>query len=343
MELPPGYPNESGRKVCKLNKSLYGLKQASRQWYSKLLNFIIHQRFIQSKADYSLFTKVTEDSFTIILVYVDDVIVARNNMDEIDQLKRSLDDQFKIKDLGKLKYFLGIEVARTARGIHLHQCKHALDILKDSGTVGSTPARIPLDQNIRMSKEEGELLPEPALYRRLIGRLLYLTITRPELAYSVQMLSQFMKNPRVPHLQAAHKVLRFIKGSPGQGLFYLVDSEIHLRGFSDSDWGACPDTRRFVIGYYVFLGKSLVSWKSKKQSVVSKSSTKAEYRAMTNVSCELTWLSQRFSLTKAESNSYIGGQGGWGRGWRCGDRCARYRYERCLRRLGCENDEDNFN
>ncbi|XP_057953536.1 uncharacterized mitochondrial protein AtMg00810-like [Malania oleifera] len=290
MELPPGYPNENGRKVCKLNKSLYGLKQASRQSYSKLSNFITHQGYVQSKADYNLYTKAAEGSFTAILVYVDDIIIAGNNMDEIDQLKRSLDDRFKIKDLGKLKYFLGIEVARIARGIHLCQRKYALDILRDSGTIGSTLARIPLDQNVRLSKEEGELLPEPALYRRLIGRLLYLTITRPELAYLVQILIQFMKDPRMPHLQAAHKVLWFIKGSPGRGLFYPVNLEIHLRGFSDSDWGACPDTRRFVIGYCVFLGRSLVSWKSKKQSVVSRSSAEAEYRAMANVSCELTWL-----------------------------------------------------
>ncbi|XP_057965408.1 uncharacterized mitochondrial protein AtMg00810-like [Malania oleifera] len=258
--------------------------------------------------------KAAEGSFTAILIYVDDIIIAGNNMDEIDQLKRSLDDRFKIKDLGKLKYFLSIEVARTARRIHLCQGKYTLDILRDSGTIGSTPARIPLDQNVRLSKEEGELLPEPALYRRLIGRLLYLTITKPELAYSVQILSQFMKDPRVPHLQAAHKVLQFIKGSPGRGLFYPMNSKIHLRGFCDSDWGACPDTRRSVTGYCVFLGRSLVSWKSKKQSVVSRSSAEAKYRAMANGSVvggadrevEKEWFGEQLVF-----RAVAGGDGGW--------------------------------
>lgn len=145
MKLPPGYRNENDRKVCKLNKSLYGLKQASRQWYSKLSSFIIQQRYSQSRADYSLFTNSTHASFTVVLVYVDDIIVAGNCMKTINQLKYLLDDKFKIKDLGELKYFLGIEVARSAKGIYLCQRNYALDILSHSGTIGSTPSIIPLD------------------------------------------------------------------------------------------------------------------------------------------------------------------------------------------------------
>lgn len=145
MKLPPGYRNENDRKVCKLNKSLYGLKQASRQWYSKLSSFIIQQRYSQSRADYSLFTNSIHASFTVVLVYVDDIIVAANCMKTINQLKYLLDDKFKIKDLGELKYFLGIEVARSAKGIYLCQRNYALDILSHSGTIGSTPSIIPLD------------------------------------------------------------------------------------------------------------------------------------------------------------------------------------------------------
>lgn len=163
MELPPGYSNGDSKKVCRIKKSLYGLKQASRQWYSKLSKFIIEQGYIQSKADYSLFTKSTGNSFTAVLVYVDDIIVAGDCIDTINHLKASLHDQFRIKDLGKLKYFLDIEVARSTQGIHICQRKYALDILSDSGTIGSAPARIPLDQNVKLTKDEGEFLPDPAL------------------------------------------------------------------------------------------------------------------------------------------------------------------------------------
>ncbi|XP_022866434.1 uncharacterized protein LOC111386213, partial [Olea europaea var. sylvestris] len=210
----------------------------------------------------------TSKSFTTILVYVDDIIVSGDCIDTINNLK----------------------VARTKHGIHICQRKYALDILRDSKTIGSAPARIPLDQNTKLSKDEGELLKDPSLYRRLIGRLLYLTITRPDLAYSIQLLSQFMNNPRIPHLHAAHKVLRYIKRAPGQGLFYPTNSKLQLEGYCDSDWGACLDTRRSITCYCVFIRNALISWKSKKHHVVSRSSIEAEYRAMANLCCELTWL-----------------------------------------------------
>lgn len=169
MELSPGCSNDDSKKVCRLKKSLYGLKQVSCQWYSKLSKFIVELGYIQSKADYSLFTKSTCKSFTTILVYVDDIIVFGDCMDTINHLKDSFHDKFRIKDVGKLTYFLGIEVAKSTQGIHICQQKYALDILNDSGTIDSAPARIPLDWNRKLTKDEGEILPEPVLYRRLIG------------------------------------------------------------------------------------------------------------------------------------------------------------------------------
>ena len=136
--------------------------------------------------------------------------MASNDMRSIDQFKAALNNKLKIKDLGRLKYFLGIEVIRSERGIHICQCKYALDILFNSGTISVTRVKIPLDQNLKLSKDEGEPIPDSTIYRRLIGRLMYLTITRPDLSYVVQLLSQFMENPRVSYMNVAHKV-RYIK------------------------------------------------------------------------------------------------------------------------------------
>ena len=294
MKIPPGFsfPNsDNSSKVCRLHKSLYGLKQASRQWNHKLTTTLISDLgYSQSQADHSLFVKSSHNSFTALLVYVDDIVLAGNNMTEIASVKALLDSKFCIKDLGSLRFFLGLEVARSKEGIVLNQRKYTLELLEDSGLLASQPANTPCNPSVKLSSEGSPPYTDVSAYRRLIGRLLYLTTTRPEISFSVQQLSQFVSKPLTSHFQAATRVLRYLKTAPAQGLFFSASSTTQLSGFADSDWACCLDSRKSVTGYCVFLGTSLISWKSKKQNTVSRSSSEAEYRALASLSCEIQWL-----------------------------------------------------
>ncbi|CAL8992058.1 unnamed protein product [Prunus brigantina] len=147
-----------------------------------------------------------------------------------------------------------------------------------------------MEQNLKLTNSDGEVLNDPSQFRRLVGRLFYLTITRQEITYAVNILSKFMHQPRKPHLDAALHILRYLKGSPGQGLLFSSNNKLHLIGYCDSNWANCPMKRRSTSGYCVFLGNSLISWKTKKQKMVSRSPAKAEYCSMAAATCELAWL-----------------------------------------------------
>ncbi|WVZ10350.1 hypothetical protein V8G54_014880 [Vigna mungo] len=280
MKPPPGLILLEPNLVCKLHKSLFGLRQASRQWNFKLTSALLSCGFSQSTADHSLFIRKTATSFIALLVYVDDIVLTGDNMDDITTVKQFLNQKFRIKDLGNLKYFLGFEVARSQQGLILNQRKYCLDILADFGLTGCKPATSHSNPNDKLKDDDGDILPDPTSYRRLIGKLQYLTNT----------LSQFMSKPRSSHLNVVFRILKYLKGCPGLGLFYPSTNPHRLQAFFDSDWATCSLSRKSITGYCVFYGHSLISWKSKKQSTVSRSSTEAEYRALASVACELQWL-----------------------------------------------------
>jgi hypothetical protein len=174
MKVPEGVQCSQPNLVCKLQKSLYGLKQASRKWYEKLTALLIKEGYTRSTSDYSLFTLSKDNDFTILLVYVDDIILAGSSIHEFDRIKVVLDAAFKIKNLGQLKYFLGLEVAHSKLGITVSQMKYCLDMLKDSGLLGSKPASTPLDTSIKLHSAAGTPYKDVSSYRRLVGKLLYL-------------------------------------------------------------------------------------------------------------------------------------------------------------------------
>ncbi|PNY00882.1 putative copia-type protein [Trifolium pratense] len=291
MKIPQGLEGASNNQVCKLKKSLYGLRQASRKWYEKLSQFLITIGYAQMTSDPTLFTKSTSSSFTALLVYVDDIVLTGNCLEEIVTTKSQLHNTFGIKDIGILKFFLGLEVAHSQEGITLCQRKYCLELLTETSTLGCKPSSIPMDPSNRLHHDDSEPHHDITEYRVLVGKLLYLTSTRPDIAFPVQQLSQFLDAPTSIHFKAAHKVLKYLKGNPGTGLFFPRNSSIQLLGFSDADWGGCIDNRRSITGYCFFIGQSLKCWKSKKQLTVSKSSSEAEYRALASATCELQWLS----------------------------------------------------
>jgi len=235
MSVPPGLTSSKSNQVCKLIKSLYGLKQSSKQWFFKLSHALILKGYKQSVSDPSLFIKNNTASFTALLVYVDDLILAGNDIEEITGIKEFLHNKIKIKDLGYLKYFLGLEISRSQSGIHVCQRKYALDVLVDTGLLASKPAATPMQRGTKLSQKLGTPLADPVSYRRLIGKLIYLTNTRPDISYSVQQLSQLMNTPTNLHYESSIRVLRYIKSSPALGLFFPSNSHLQLKGFCDSD------------------------------------------------------------------------------------------------------------
>lgn len=220
MKLPPGYsflsslcPVNPQDYVCKLCKSLYVLKQAPRCWFVKFSAALKKYGFVQSHSDNSLFTFHIGSDFLAILVYVDDILFIGSSESMIHNVKLYLNTQFKIKDLGPVKYFLGIEVARSAQGFYLNQRKYALDLLRATGLTAAKPSVIPLEQNHHLLDNASPLLSlaDASTYRQLVGLLIYLTITRPDLFYTVHILSQFMNSPRLDYMLAIFKALRYIK------------------------------------------------------------------------------------------------------------------------------------
>ena len=165
-----------------------------------------------------------------------------------------------------------------------------LDILEETSLLGSKPVETPMDPNVKLYEDQGELLSNPERYRCLIGKLNYLTITRPDISFAVSVLSQFMKDPHLPHWEAVIRIVRYLKAYPGRGLLYKANGHLRVEAYTDADWAGSTSDRKSTTGYCTFLGGNLITWRSKKQTVVARSSAEAEYRAMAHTSCELMWI-----------------------------------------------------
>ena len=285
MQQPEGFekvgPNGE-TLVCKLKKSLYGLKQSGRNWNNMLHNFLIREKFTQSLADPCVYVRHLEDDRIIILIiWVDDIIISASDMELLSSMKESLSKEFKMKDLGELSWFLSTEFKCTEDCIEMNQTKYVEKILSKFDMTDCKPKPTPCISGIdKVMESELNELADPRLYRAIVGSLIYvMTGTRPDLCYVVTKLSQSMAKPTQENLNMAKHVLRYLKGTKEHGLKF-GKSELPLKptGFCDSDWGASVGDRRSITGYNFQLSElgPLVSWKSRKQQTVALSSCEAE-------------------------------------------------------------------
>ena len=237
MEQPPGFvaQGESGL-VCKLPHSLYGPKQSPQAWFSRFSSVVQEFGMIRSTTDHSVFYHHTSTGQCIyLIVYVDDIVITGSDQDGIQKLQQRLFSHFQIKDLGKLKYFLGIEVAQSNSEGVISLRKYILDILADTGMLDCKLVDTPMDPNVKLVPRQGESLQDPVRYRRLVGKLNYLTITEPDISFPVTVVSQFLQSPCDGHWDVAVRILRYVKGTPSQGVLYENKGHTQIVGYSDAD------------------------------------------------------------------------------------------------------------
>ncbi|WZZ27561.1 hypothetical protein YC2023_010962 [Brassica napus] len=295
MHPPPGLEHLVKKgNVLRLKKAIYGLKQSPRAWYNKLSTTLNGRGFKKSELDHTLFTLSTPSGMIALLVYVDDIIITGSDKEGIIATKEFLKSKFEIKDLGEMKYFLGIEICRSKEGLFMSQRKYTLDLLKGAGAYGGKTARMPMEDDYKVPRE-GEIedskpYQDPKLYRKLVGKLIYLTITRPDIFFAVNQVSQHMQVPKEHHWRMVERILMYLNGSPDQGVWMGCNGSTEVVGYCDADWAGDRADRRSTTGYCTFIGGNLVTWKSKKQKVVSCSSAEAEYRAMLKLTNELVWI-----------------------------------------------------
>ena len=296
MTQPPGFVASDSSLVCRLHRALYGLKQAPRAWFLKLSAALNQFGFSNTKSDSSLFVRITPTSSVYALVYVDDILLTGSDPAEVSSLITSLNKVFTLKDLGEMSFFLGLEAHHLSSGtILLNQTKYITDILRKAGMEQSKSMPTPMVSGLKLSAVGDSPFHDPALYRSIVGSLQYATITRPDISFAVSKISQFMHAPLECHWKAVKRILRYLSGSLHYGLKFHQTSDWRLYAFCDSDWGSDVNDRKSTTGYCVFLGPNLISWSSKKQSAVSRSSTEAEFRSLAAVVADLTWLNTLLS------------------------------------------------
>lgn len=235
MDIPPIFTTSLPGTICMLQKALYGLKQSPRAWFGRFSLAMKSRDFKQSNTDHTLFLKHREGMVTALIIYVDDMIITGNDKEEISNLQKYLASEFEMKNLGGLKYFLGIEVIRSGQGIFLSQRKYVLDLLAETGMLECKPADTPIVQNHGLKEHPNQTPTNKERYQRLVGKLIYLSHTRPDIAYAENLVSHFMQNPSEDHMNAVIRILQYLKASPGKGIIFRKHNHLDIAGYTDAD------------------------------------------------------------------------------------------------------------
>ncbi|CAL8081981.1 unnamed protein product [Prunus armeniaca] len=293
---------KKGKKhlVYKLHKSLYGLKQAPRAWFSRIEAYFINEGFQRCDIEQTLFTKRNrEGQIIIVSIYVDDLIFTGDDEDMMSEFKSYMLREFDMSDLGSMRFFLGIEVLQRAYGIFICQKRYALEILKRFGMLESNEVNSPIILGFMISKDEDEITVDETYFKQLVGSLTYLTTTRPNMMFVTSLISRYMAKPIELHLQAAKRALRYLKEIVNYGIHYKRGGDGKLLAFTDSNYARDMKDRKSTSGYVFLLSSSVVSWSSKKQPIVTLSTTEAEFVAAVVCACQANWMKKGIEGARA--------------------------------------------
>ncbi|KAL6555899.1 hypothetical protein OROGR_005187 [Orobanche gracilis] len=296
VEQPQGFVNtEKGDQVYRLRKALYGLKQAPRAWYDTLSQYLTSNGFEKGAVDKTLFTVQEGDDLLMVQIYVDDIIFGSTNLDLCQRFSHLMQSKFEMSMMGELSYFLGLQVKQLPTGIFINQEKYSKELLNKFGMSTSKSSSTPMSTSLQISADEAGKPVDQSLYRKLIGSLLYLTASRPDIQFAVGVCARYQVTPKESHFITAKRILKYVKGTVDVGLWYPKEGDFDLVGYSDSDLGGCKLDRKSTSGTCHFLGPRLVSWFSKKQLANSLSTAESEYYAAGSCCMQILWMQQQLS------------------------------------------------
>jgi len=291
VEQPPSFEDDKyPNHVYKLKKALYGLKQVPRAWYERLRDFLLSKEFIMGKVDTTLFTKKIGKDLFVLQIYVDDIIFVSTNQEFCKEFGNMMANEFEMSMIGELSYFLGLQIKQMKNGTFVSQEKYIKDMLKKFGMDDAKSISTPMGTNGNLDINASGNMVDQKLYRSMIGSLLYVTASRPDVMFSVCMCARFQASPRECHLEATKRILRYLKHTQNVGLWYPKRANFELIGYSDSDYAGCKVKRKSTSGTCQLMGRSLVSWSSKKQNSVALSTAKAEYISAGSCYAQLLWM-----------------------------------------------------
>ncbi|GJR50820.1 putative ribonuclease H-like domain-containing protein [Tanacetum coccineum] len=280
VSQPPGFVDpDHPKKVYKVVKDLYGLHQAPRAWYATLSTFLEKHGYKRGTIDKTLFIKRDKKDIMLVQVYVDDIIFGSTNKSWCNEFEALMKSRFQMSSMGELTFFLGLQVKQNKVGIFISQDKYVAEILKKFDLVNVKAAITPMETKVALTKDEEAIDVDVHLYRSMIGSLMYLTASRPDIMYAVCVCSRFQVTPKISHLNAVKRIFKYLKGKPNLGLWYPRESPFDLEAFSDSDYGGSNLDRKSTTGGCQFLGQRLISWQCKKQIIMATLTTEAEYVA----------------------------------------------------------------